>query len=390
MRTNPTNYYELLSFGLGDSKFAWQQFVDKFQSKYNETQTDGFAWDAQIQLDYTYEQLIANLNIATLPVYVDAESEALDKARGEWKVGSNKIPTQKHRYGLNAHMLREQMLMVQKFGNAALNSAAKSAIMNMLFDSTDKLLAGNRNALTHQRMQIVSNGKFTINAANNPRGIQGITFDFGIKAEPALTNTARWWTNATHSKANEGAAADPIEDMKSKVKEYRHKGYPSMQVEMSQELFDDLLGHSKVLSRIGAALYPNANDPEAYAKNLADDALKTQLERLVGCPIKVYDSKAMAEKFDTATSSLSVVPVENFNPKNIAFVPQGQIGTIKAVQPIVFADDPTARYAWFDGGRTLISQRFDSKTRATYIESEMATLLVPNMPQYMSVMTVTV
>lgn len=390
MRNNPANYYELLSFGLGTDKKAFQTFVDKFASKYNDPQTNGFVWDSQIQLDYTYEQLIASTNVATLPVYVDAESEALDKSLGNFTLGTNKIPTMKHRYGLNTHMLRERMLMVQKFGEAALNTEAKNAILDLLFDSTDKLLAGNRNALTHQRMQIVSTGKFELAAANNARGIKGISFDFGVKVEPALTNTARWWTNASHIKTNEGSASDPVQFMKDKIKEYRHAGYPAMQIEMSQELFDDLLTHSKVLSRIGSALYPNATDPEAYAKNLADDALKANLERLVGAPIVVNDTYAMQEVFDSSAKALKTQRVENFKATNVAFVPQGQIGTIKATQPIVFADDPTVRYAWFDGNRTLISQRFDAKTRATYVESEMAVLCVPYMPQYMAVCTVTV
>ena len=43
MRTMVNNYYDLMTFGLGNQKF--QDFVDKFQLKYNTPQTDGFAWD---------------------------------------------------------------------------------------------------------------------------------------------------------------------------------------------------------------------------------------------------------------------------------------------------------------------------------------------------------
>ena len=75
MNTRPGNYYELLAFGLGDVTF--QQFVDKFKTKYNKEQTDGFAWDPEVQLDYTYEQLEVNLGITTLPTYVDSESDQL-------------------------------------------------------------------------------------------------------------------------------------------------------------------------------------------------------------------------------------------------------------------------------------------------------------------------
>ena len=98
---------------------------------------------------------------------------------------------------------------------------------------------------------------------------------------------------------------------------------------------------------------------------------------------------AAVDKFDPETKSLKVETIDNFAPLNVAFVPDGQIGTIKAVKPMVFADDPTQRIAWFDGGRTLLTQRFESKTKTMYVESEMAVLCVPSMPQYMCVYTVT-
>lgn len=393
MKTNPANYYELLSFGLGSDPKAWQEFVNRFQSKYNALQADGFAWDPEIQIDYTYEQLQTELGIATLPIYVDAEAEALDKKLGGFKVGSNKIPTQKHRYGLNTRILRENMLMVQKFGKAALNAATKNALLDLLFDSTDKLLAGNKNAITHQRMQVISTGKFVIDVTNNPRGLKGITFDFGIVGQDALTTTKRWWTSATHTAANEGSAADPLEDMKGLVKAKKKAGWPTFHIEMAQDLYDDLLTHTAVMKRIGLAANPLAamnNDAALQSgANMLDDQKKSMIERIIGCKIIARDSIARIEKFDSSEKGLVFETVENFKVTNIALVPDGQIGTIKSVQQLVFADDPTARYAWFDGGRTLISQRYDSKTRSTYVESEMAILTVPQMPQYMTYWTVT-
>lgn len=396
MRTMVNNYYDLLSFGLGN--FSFQQFVDRFQEKYNVLQTDGFNWDTEIQLDYTYEQLIASLGIVTLPIYVDVDSEGLDKSLGEFKVGSNKIPTQKHRYPMNAKMLRERMIMYQRFGEASLTQDARNALMDILFESTDKLLAGNRNALTHQRMQVVSKGQFTIDITNNPRGIKGLTFDFGIPAanKDTLSGTNRWWTTSTHTPANEGSTSDPLLYLKDKRKAMRKAGFPNGHFEIASDLFDDLLTHSKVLERIGLSLYPiaaSATNPgtaaQGYATNLTDEAKKAAMEKIVGCPIVPRDSLAAVEKFDEVSKSIKTTTIENFDPLNVAFVPDGQIGTIKSVQPMVFTDDPTQRIAWFDGGRTLLTQRFESKTRSMYVESEMAVLCVPNMPQYMCVYTVT-
>lgn len=396
MRTNITNYYDLLTVGLGNSSF--QEFVDRFQDKYNVLQTEGFDWDPEIQLDYTYEQMIASLGIVTLPIYVDESSEGLDKSLGEFKIGSNKIPTQKHRYPMNAKMLRERMIMYQRFGEASLTSEMSNSLLELLFDSTDKLLAGNRNALTHQRMRIVSTGQFTIDLTNNPRGIKGLTFDFGIPSanKESLSGENRWWKTTEHTPANEGTTSDPLLYLKNKRKAMRKNGFPNGHFEIASDLFDDLLTHTKVLERIGLALYPMAASAEnpgtaaqGYATNMTEEAKHDAIESIIGCPIVPRDSLAAVEKFDDESKSIKAETIENFDPLNVSFVPDGTLGTIKSVQPMVFTDDPTQRIAFFDGGRTLLTQRFESKTKSMYVESEMAVLCVPTAPRYMCVFTVT-
>lgn len=391
MRTNVKSYYDLLTFGLGN--YTFQQFVDKFKTKYNQPQTDGFVWDNEIQLDFTYEQLEAELGIATLPTYVDVDSPGVYKSFDQYKIGSNKIPRQKHGFAMNEKILREKMIMVQRYGQAALNADTQNALMNLQFDSVDKLLAGDQNAITHQRMRTVSTGQFSITAENNPNGLKGLTFDFGIPAENkvALTTTARWWTTSTHITANEGTASDPLQFLKDKRKQMKKAGFPDGHYEMSEDMFDDLLTHSKVLKRIGLALNPNlSTDDQAInnARNRTDDELKAIIQRIIGCPIVTRDSRAAVDKFDSATKTLKKETIENFDPKNVAFVPNGQIGTIKAVQPLFF-DDPAVRTALFNGGRTLLTQRYDSATKSMYVESEMTVLCVPQAPRYMCVFTVT-
>lgn len=392
MTNRELSFYRLLEFGLGNATF--QEFVDRFNQKYNELNVDGFQWDPVIQVGYTYEQLISSLNIATLPVYVDADSEGLDKSLGTFKIGENKIPTQKHRYPISANTLREMMVMYQRLGQAYLTQGTQEVLLNLLFDSTDKLIAGNRNALTHQRMRTVSTGQFTIDVENNPRGLKGITFDFGVPSanKETLSGENRWWKTSEHTTANEGTSSDPLLYLRNKVRAMRKKGFPAGHLEMAQDLFDDMLMHSKVLQRIGFANYPAASTADiaaTYAQNLTDEAKKRVVESIVGCPIVTRDSLAAVEKFDDSIKGIKPVNIENFTPTNVAFVPDGMIGTIKSVQPIIIAEDPTVKTAWFDGGRTLITERFESKTKTMYVESEMAVLCVPNMPQYMCAWTVT-
>jgi len=383
MRTNVKSYYDLLDFGLGGASF--QEFVDRFKDKYNAPQTDGFPWDDEIQLDFTYEQLEADLGVATLPVYTDIDSPGLYKSFESFKIGSNKIPPQKHGFAMNQKILREKMILAQKYGDAALTSETQDVLLSLQFDSVDKLIAGNYNGLTHQRMRIVSTGQFTIDATNNPQGIKGVTFDFGIPADnkEELLTTYRWWTDAAHT--TEGANSDPIKYLKDKFKEIKRKGYPMGHFEMSQDLYDDMLTHSKVLTRIGHMLYPAAGTDAialSYAQNLADDAIAAAINRMVGCPIIPRDSKAMVDQYDSVSKSLKKVWVENFDPHNVAYVPDGQIGTIKAAQHVLVGD-PSVRTAFFDGGRTLITQRFESQSKSVYVESEIYALCVPQVARYM-------
>lgn len=391
MRNNPVDFYKLLEFGLGGD--TWQQFVDRYKEKYEGMVIDGFEF-APTSINYTWQQLVAATTVTTLPTYVDPESPGYEKQRGSAKGETGSIPTQKAFYSLNRTIVREKMQLMQMFGQAALNQDMMNVIMGLLDESADGLIKGYYNSLTNQRMQIVSTGKFKIDATNNPRGIKDITFDFGIDEShfDTLSGTQRWWTNA--DKSTEGTASDPIAYMKNKVKEIRSKYhyYGPLKIEMAKEMIDALLSHSKVLKRIGMMLYPLSSVDNsgatalAYARNLADDAIKQALVRLVGCEIVERDSKAYVDDW-TEDGVLTQKEIENFSLTNISFIPQGTIGNIQGVTPLTMGYDPS-KVAFFDDNRLVLSQRMNPETHSIYIESEAAELCVPSLPKYMFICTV--
>lgn len=391
MRNNPVDFYKLLEFGLGGD--TWQQFVDRYKEKYEGMVIDGFEF-APTSINYTWQQLVAATTVTTLPTYVDPESPGYEKQRGSAKGETGSIPTQKAFYSLNRTIVREKMQLMQMFGQAALNQDMMNVIMGLLDESADGLIKGYYNSLTNQRMQIVSTGKFKIDATNNPRGIKDITFDFGIDAShfDTLSGTQRWWTNA--DKSTEGTASDPIAYMKNKVKEIRNKYhyYGPLKIEMAKEMMDALLSHSKVLKRIGMMLYPLSSVDNsgatalAYAQNLADDAIKQALVRLVGCEIVERDSKAYVDDW-TEDGVLTQKEIENFSLTNISFIPQGTIGNIQGVTPLTMGYEPS-KVAFFDDNRLVLSQRMNPETHSIYIESEAAELCVPSLPKYMFICTV--
>ena len=391
MRNNPVDFYKLLEFGLGGD--TWQQFVDRYKEKYEGMVIDGFEF-APTSINYTWQQLVAATTVTTLPTYVDPESPGYEKQRGSAKGETGSIPTQKAFYSLNRTIVREKMQLMQMFGQAALNQDMMNVIMGLLDESADGLIKGYYNSLTNQRMQIVSTGKFKIDATNNPRGIKDITFDFGIDEShfDTLSGTQRWWTNA--DKSTEGTASDPIAYMKNKVKEIRSKYhyYGPLKIEMAKEMMDALLSHSKVLKRIGMMLYPLSSVDNsgatalAYAQNLADDAIKQALVRLVGCEIVERDSKAYVDDW-TDDGVLTQKEIENFSLTNISFIPQGTIGNIQGVTPLTMGYEPS-KVAFFDDNRLVLSQRMNPETHSIYIESEAAELCVPSLPKYMFICTV--
>ena len=391
MRNNPVDFYKLLEFGLGGD--TWQQFIDRYKEKYEGMVIDGFEF-APTSINYTWQQLVAATTVTTLPTYVDPESPGYEKQRGSAKGETGSIPTQKAFYSLNRTIVREKMQLMQMFGQAALNQDMMNVIMGLLDESADGLIKGYYNSLTNQRMQIVSTGKFKIDATNNPRGIKDITFDFGIDEShfDTLSGTQRWWTNA--DKSTEGTASDPIAYMKNKVKEIRNKYhyYGPLKIEMAKEMMDALLSHSKVLKRIGMMLYPLSSADNsgatalAYAQNLADDAIKQALVRLVGCEIVERDSKAYVDDW-TEDGVLTQKEIENFSLTNISFIPQGTIGNIQGVTPLTMGYEPS-KVAFFDDNRLVLTQRMTPETHSVYIESEAAELCVPSLPKYMFICTV--
>ena len=345
-------------------------------------------------------QLVAKTGAKTLPAYVDPESPGYEAALKTVTGLSGDIPTQKLFYRFNRVTLREQLQLIQRFGQAAITPEMEDVFMGLMDESSDGLIQSNLNALTHQRHRVVSTGHFVINLENNPRGLRGIDLDFGVPANhfDTLSGTNRFWTTEEHLPANEGKTSDPVSYFKNKVKEIRRKYHYNgpLALEIAQDLIDDLLTHTKVLSRIGHALYPSVTDDTtviANAQNESDEKLLEKFRKLIRVDAIVpRDSYAVVTKPGTDENGdpdLVEETIENFNPKNVSFVPYGRkLGGIQGVEPITLGYDPEDVASFLDG-RLKLTQRTIKETHSVYIESEMASLCVPYAVQQMFICTVT-
>ena len=397
MKTIPVTLRSIIELGLGGDD--WQTFVDHYEERFDALSIDGFSFDP-ISINYTFKQLLSAVNATVLPTYVDPESEGYELPLGQAEGVSDNIPTQKLFYSVNRVIVREQMQLAQRFGQVALNDEMGDIIFGLLDEGTEKLIQSFENALNHQRHQIVSTGSFTINATNNPRGIKGLTIGFGLPQAntDTLTGTACWWTNATHSSSNEGSASDPIKYMQDRVKYIRRSGHYGgpLALEISQDLWDDLLTHSKVLQKIGYSIVPTAASAAAaqsVGENTPDEAKKEAIRKLIRVDeIRVRDTYAYVSAPDTTGSNapdLVTTQITNFAPTNISFVPTGKLGGIQGVQPLSMGYKPE-NIAYAMGKRLLIETEDIPRTHSINVNGEMAQLCVPNAIRQMFISTVTV
>ena len=393
MNTNPSGMFSVFDNGLGG--LDWQSWVDRYEEKYDNFIVDGFEF-APTTLNYTFAQLIASTGATALPTWVDPESPGYEAALRELSGKTGNIPTAKRFYRFNRTIINEQLQLIQRYGNVALTPEMEDIFMSLNDEGTDGLIQMFNNALTHIRNQVVSKGKFLLSSVNNPRGLQGIEIDFGIAQDhyETLTGTARWWTNADHS--TEGSASDPIQYLKDRVKFIRRtKHYQGgLKVEISQDLWDDMLTHSKVLSRLATYFYPTVESDSVRAnaiKDMSEDAFKEAIRKIIKVDeIVVRDTYAFVDAPGTDSNGdpdLITTRIDNFDPNNVAFIPTGKIGDIQGVQPLSIGYDAD-KVAYYNGGRLLLTQRANPKTHSVYIEGEFAQLCVPSVPQWMFISTV--
>lgn len=398
MNTLPNSLYDLIQTGLGGESF--QSFVDHYEEMYDATSIDGFTV-APTQLGYTFQQLVSSVGATVLPTYVDPESPGYEMPLRSIKGNTGNIPTMKNFYRLNRVTVREKLQLIQKVGmTSALSNEIQDVFLGLLDEGVEGLVKSYWNALNNQRHQVVSTGKFTISAANNPRGYNDVTIQFGVPANnfDSLSGQNRWWTDAAHT--TEGTSADPIKYLKDRVKYIRRTAHyvGALRMEISKDLWEDLQNHSKFLLAVGRRIFAtsliNGTDAAVIAAtaNAGEDQLLDVMRRLIGVDsVVVRDTYAYVASVGTnadGETDIISTPVDNFDPKNVSFIPEGNIGQIMGVEPITMGHD-LDKVAFHHGRRLMIEQRADAKTHSIYIDSEAAQLCVLCVPQYTFISTVT-
>lgn len=377
-----SSYYDIMALGLGGAK-DYQEFVETmFADKYNAPQTEGFAWDDNIQIDFSYEQLQAELGIYAMATFVDIDSPGGTHAMQTATVSTGKVPRFKHQFVMDEKVIREQMILAGRFNNVT--PLMQEQLARLLFNNTDKLIGGNYNTLTYQRHQAVSTGSFAITATNNPGGIADLTFSFGLVA--ANQKAAGGFGSNGTKYVWSSASANPIGDLMDMIQHADDNFIPYGFFEMSKALWNTFRAHINVKSAVATGVNLNADLTNIGSMIFTDEVIKAYLIGIGLPPIVIIDSLVSVDKYNPVTRVVDYTQIRPFDEAVVVLRPAGEIGTIKAVEPIVL-QDPSARIALFDGGRTKLTQRFDSKNVIQTIESELTALCVPSAPKYLIQLT---
>ena len=380
MNAYSIQFYDLLSRALGgnDSKRI-QGFLDNVMAlKYNKLEIPGFSFD-EMQLDFAYEQIQREISIAPMANYYDLDSPAIPDASDTLKSWTGKIPRMKKVEYLNEDKIRKQLILEQRISAVGEDRVVRGAL-DTLFVTVDKLIAGHTNSLTYQRHQMVSKGKFSITFANNPKGLNGLEFSAHVPDanKTTLTSTAKWWTDTTH--ASEGAAANPVKDLSDMVAAANNAGLTAVHFEIEKTYLKLILGHSAVLSKIALYVWPNSSATADAAAVLPYDKKVEILGDLAGAPIVAIDSLVGVEAPNKASATFKKKNFNAFEKDVVVLVPDGEIGKVLTVEPIAIAG---GNYGSFYDGRLLLTVGVDPVQKCQSLNTEMTSLVVPEVPQYM-------
>ena len=343
---------------------------------------DGFAFEPAMQLNFDYEQIQVENRIKVMATYTDKDSEAIPFGTKGFTTSRGVIPRQKARFLMDEDDYRKYLSVVRDLDIQG--QSIKNYALDILFNGLSDIKDAHITSMTYQRDQMVSNRSLTLSAANNPRGIKGLTFSASVPSAnvTTLTGDYRWWTDA--DKTVQGSASNPVKDMRDIVRAMKRKGYTTITVEVDEVSFLQDMDHTAWRTAIGYYLQPTlrqtaSNDANAQAvANLAsDDQLKAAFKAIIDvAEVKYKQGLVGVETLNSESKELVRTPFRSFNANTYVFYPSGPLGTIKVVSPLT--PDDTAMYGKFLGGRGIIQYEYNAKQKVQDWWSEFTGLCVPN------------
>ena len=357
-------------------------------------------WDTP-QIDFDYKMLEVEDQIKVMATYVDLNSEPIPLGTKGFNTLTGSIPRQKARWILGENDYRKEMIVMEnlniaaRFVNQNPGESIKNYLNKLLFGGLSEIQDAHIGSISYQVGQMKSTGAVTLTDTNNPRGIQNITFSAQIPAAniTTLVGAYRWFTN--DDKTTEGGSSDPVNDIKSRVRDAKEK-YQSVTIEVQENSFFQDMKHSKWQIALGYAMNPSlimyagAGDDgkaaaAAIAANASDDAVKAAFKAVSGADEVIFNKTVCGvEVWDKSEKKLVRNKLQAFNSNTYLIRPSGKVGIKKNVIPL--RPDPSAISALIFGGRGIIEYRYDARTKVQDWVSELTVLCVPTRPRDMVIL----
>lgn len=352
-------------------------------------------WDIP-QIDFTYEQLEVENQIAAMATYVDLNSEPIPLGTKGVNILRGSIPRQKARFIIGENDYRKQMMIMERLNSAAnltggdAQSNVKAYLTKLLFGGLSEIQDAHISSLNFQVGQMKSAGKVALTDANNPRGIRNVEFSAYIPSTnvTTLTSTKRWFTD--DAKATEGSASDPVNDVKKLIRTAKER-YDDVILEVDEVSFFEDMKHSKWQVALGYAMMPTLMaagktserdlSAAAVAASGSDEAIKAAFKAIVGVEVIFNKSVCGVEKWNNTSKALERTKIRAFNANTYLARPSGNIGIIKNVVPL--RPDGSAISSMIFDNHGIIEYRYDAKSKVQDWCSELTALAVPTRPRDM-------
>lgn len=383
MNTYTNGFYSLMEMAGINGRESFDLYLKDVIGASNSTalKLDGFVWEAGQQLDFDYKQLQIENRIGVMATYVDKDSEAIPLGTKGFETSEGSIPRQKARHIMDEDDYRKYLIALSQLQFT--NTTAEQQARDILFEFMTSIQDSHKNSMTYQRDSMVSRGALTLLDTNNPRGIRNVTFSASIPTKniTTLTGQKRWFTD--DEKKVEGTSSDPVTDMKAIIRMLKRQSAPAFHIEVDEVSFLEDMEHTKWKIALGRSTNNQITQDATgdaiaigIANSMLDEEIKAAFRKVVGVNVVYSTSVVAVEKWDKETRKLVRPMMRSFEPNTYVFVPDGPIGTIKTVAPLM--PDSTGLYGRFFDGRGLIKYSYDVKTMVQDWWSELTCLCVPN------------
>lgn len=383
MNTYAKGFYSLMEMGGINNRESFDAYLKDVIGASNSTELklDGFVWEPGMQLNFDYKQLQIENRIGVMATYVDKDSETIPLGTKGFETSEGSIPRQKASFIMDEDDYRKYLITMAELQFT--NVTTKSQALDVLFEYMTSLQDSHKNSMTFQRDSMVSRRGLVLLDKYNPRGIRNVTFTASVPDEnvTTLSGGKRWFTD--EDKKVEGTTSDPVADMKAIVRMLKRKSVPPFHIEVDEVSFLEDMEHSKWKIALGRSTNNQiTQDAEGdaiaigIANNMMDDEIKAAFRKIMGVNVVYSKSVVAVERWNKETKKLERPIMRSFEPNTYAFVPDGTIGTIKTVAPLM--PDSTGLYGSFFDGRGVIKYSYDVKTMVQEWWSELTCLCVPN------------